>query len=52
MKSTAQQIGDRFGKDLERFSGLEIGTTTSPLDSILTLELIAWAALSTIPNHE
>jgi tRNA (cmo5U34)-methyltransferase len=49
MKSTVQQIRERFDKDVERFSRLEIGNTAQT-DSVLSLELIACAATATNPN--
>src|SRR5436190_11972592 len=49
MKSTVQQIRERFDKDVERFSRLEIGNTAQ-IDSVLSLELIACAAAATNPN--
>src|SRR5205814_9204588 len=49
MKSTVQQIRERFDKDVERFSRLEIGNTAQ-VDSVLSLELIACAAAVTNPN--
>ena len=49
MKSTLQQIRERFDKDVERFSRLEIGNTAQ-VDSVLSLELIACAAAVTNPN--
>src|SRR5204863_7844622 len=49
MKSTVQQIRERFDKDVERFSRLEIGNTAQ-VDSVLSLELIARAAAVMNPN--
>jgi len=49
MKSTVQQIRERFDKDVERFSRLEIGNTAQ-VDSVLSLELIACAAAVMNPN--
>ena len=51
MKSTVQQIRERFDKDVERFSRLEIGNTAQ-IDSVLSLELIARAAAATNPNAQ
>jgi tRNA (cmo5U34)-methyltransferase len=48
MKSTVEQIRERFDHDVERFSHLETGNTAQ-VDSILSLELIAEAA-STHPH--
>src|SRR5262245_50652934 len=49
MKSTVQQIRERFDKDVERFSNLEIGQSAQ-IDSPLALELVAHAASATAPN--
>lgn len=46
MKSTVQQIRERFDNDVERFSKLETGNTAQ-VDSLLSLELIADAAATT-----
>lgn len=43
MKSTVDQIRERFDHDVERFSHLETGNTAQ-VDSVLSLELIAEAA--------
>ena len=51
MKSTVQQIRERFDKDVERFSRLEIGNTAQ-VDSVLSLELIARAAAATNPEAQ
>jgi len=48
MKSTVQQIRERFDHDVERFSHLETGNTAQ-VDSVLSLELIAEAAAGTTP---
>jgi tRNA (cmo5U34)-methyltransferase len=48
MKSTVEQIRERFDNDVERFSHLETGNTAQ-VDSVLSLELIAEAA-ATHPN--
>jgi len=49
MKSTVQQIRERFDKDVERFSNLEIGQSAQ-IDSPLALELVAHAAAVTTPH--
>jgi len=49
MKSTVQQIRERFDKDVERFSNLEIGQSAQ-IDSPLALELVAHAAAATAPH--
>jgi len=49
MKSSVQQIRERFDNDVERFSRLEIGNTAQ-VDSVLSLELIAEAAAATNPS--
>jgi tRNA (cmo5U34)-methyltransferase len=49
MKSTVDQIRDRFDHDVERFSHLETGNTAQ-VDSVLSLELIAEAAAATHPQ--
>jgi len=51
MKSTVQQIRERFDKDVERFSQLEIGNTAQ-IDSVLSLELIARAAAAANPKAQ
>jgi len=48
MKSTVEQIRERFDHDVERFSHLETGNTAQ-VDSVLSLELIAEAAAVTTP---
>src|SRR5881392_4199859 len=48
-KSTVDEIRERFDKDVERFSHLEIGNTAQ-VDSVLSLELIAESAAATNPN--
>jgi tRNA (cmo5U34)-methyltransferase len=48
-KSTVTQIRQRFDNDVERFSNLETGQT-STVDAPLTLELITSAAAVTSPN--
>ena len=49
MKSTVQQIRERFDKDVERFSNLEVGQSAQ-IDSPLALELVAHAAAATAPH--
>ncbi|HTD87102.1 MAG TPA: class I SAM-dependent methyltransferase [Candidatus Binatia bacterium] len=49
MKSTVEQIRERFDKDVERFSNLEIGQSAQ-IDSPLALELVAHAAAATAPQ--
>jgi tRNA (cmo5U34)-methyltransferase len=49
MKSTVQQIRERFDKDVERFSNLETGQSAQ-IDSPLALELVALAAAATTPR--
>ncbi len=48
MKSTVEQIRERFDNDVERFSHLEIGNAAQ-VDSVLSLELIAEAAAAANP---
>lgn len=48
MKSTVQQIRERFDRDVERFSQLEIGNTAQ-VDSVLSLDLIAEASAASNP---
>src|SRR6185295_14998957 len=48
MKSTVQQIRERFDNDVERFSNLETGQTAT-MDSALVLNLIAETAAKTNP---
>ena len=43
MKSTVEQIQQRFDKDVERFSNLETGQSVT-IDALLVLELIARVA--------
>ena len=47
-KSSVEEIRARFDQDVERFSNLEIGQTTT-LDSPLMLELVAQAATASSP---
>lgn len=49
MKSTVQQIRERFDKDVERFSNLEVGQSAQ-IDSPLALELVAHSAAATAPH--
>jgi tRNA (cmo5U34)-methyltransferase len=49
MKSTVQQIRERFDKDVERFSNLETGQTAT-MDSAMVLDLIAETAAKTNPG--
>lgn len=48
MKSTVEQIRERFDNDVERFSNLETGQSAT-MDAPLTLELIATVAAATNP---
>ncbi len=48
MKSTVEQIRERFDRDVERFSNLETGQSAT-LDAPLTLELIASVAAAITP---
>ena len=49
MKSTVQQIRERFDNDVERFSNLETGQTAT-MDSAMVLDLIAQTAAKTNPD--
>src|SRR5919109_1535482 len=49
MKSTVEQIRERFDQDVDRFSNLETGQSAT-VDAPLTLELIASVAASTTPS--
>jgi tRNA (cmo5U34)-methyltransferase len=49
MKSTVQQIRERFDKDVERFSNLEVGQSAQ-IDSPLALDLVAHSAAATAPH--
>ena len=49
MKSTVEQIRQRFDKDVERFSNLETGQSAT-IDAPLVLDLIAKAATATNPD--
>ena len=51
MKSSVEQIRQRFDKDVERFSNLETGVTAQ-VDSALCLYLIAASAAATIPQAQ
>ncbi len=49
MKSTVQEIRERFDKDVERFSNLETGQTAT-MDSAMALDLIAQTAARVTPG--
>ncbi len=49
MKSSVEQIRQRFDQDVERFSNLEIGHSAT-IDSPLVLELLTRAAAHTCPH--
>src|SRR5271154_4631406 len=49
MKSSVDQIRERFDKDVERFSNLETGQAAT-VDSPLCLELVTRAAGATTPG--
>jgi tRNA (cmo5U34)-methyltransferase len=49
MKSTVEQIRERFDQDVERFSNLETGQSAT-VDAPLTLDLIANVAAATTPS--
>lgn len=49
MKSTIDEIRERFDKDVERFSNLETGQQ-STIDSTISLELITEAAKRVVPH--
>lgn len=49
MKSTVEEIRDRFDHDVERFSNLETGQSAT-IDSPLCLELVTEAAAAVTPN--
>lgn len=49
MKSTVEQIRQRFDNDVERFSNLETGQSAT-VDAPLVLELIVQAAAAATPN--
>jgi len=49
MKSTVEQIRERFDRDVERFSNLETGQSAT-VDAPLTLELIASVAAAITPS--
>ena len=49
MKSTVDQIRERFDNDVERFSNLETGQSAT-IDAPLVLDLITQAAASTTPK--
>jgi len=48
-KSTVDEIRERFDNDVERFSDLEVGQTTT-VDSPLMMELVTLAAAATNPG--
>ena len=47
-KSTTDEIRERFDQDVDRFSNLDVGQT-STIDAPLTMELITRAAASATP---
>ena len=49
MKSSVEQIRQRFDADVERFSNLETGQSAT-VDAPLVLDLIAHAAAALAPN--
>jgi tRNA (cmo5U34)-methyltransferase len=49
MKSTVDEIRQRFDRDVERFSNLDTGQTAT-IDAPLVLELISQAAAATTPH--
>jgi tRNA (cmo5U34)-methyltransferase len=49
VKSTVEQIRERFDNDVERFSNLETGQSAT-MDAPLTLDLIASVAAATTPS--
>jgi tRNA (cmo5U34)-methyltransferase len=49
MKSTVEEIRQRFDKDVERFSNLQTGQSAT-IDAPLVLDLIAQAAAATTPR--
>ncbi|MBO0857732.1 MAG: class I SAM-dependent methyltransferase [Chloracidobacterium sp.] len=49
MKSTVEQIRERFDQDVERFSNLETGQSAT-IDAPLTLDLISSVAAATTPS--
>ena len=48
-KSTVKQIKERFDNDVERFSSLDIGQTTT-VDAVYAMDLITQAAALTTPH--
>ena len=48
-KSSVEEIRNRFDSDVDRFSNLATGQT-STIDALLTLELVAQAAISSTPH--
>ena len=51
MKSTVQEIRERFDNDVDRFSNLETGQTAT-MDSAMVLDMIAQTAAKTNPDAE
>src|SRR5689334_14659772 len=51
MKSTVEQIRQRFDKDVERFSNLDIGQS-AVVDSPLCMQLVAAAAAAVTPQAQ
>lgn len=51
MKSSVDEIRERFDRDVERFSNLETGQTAT-VDAALALELVAEAAAATNPGAQ
>lgn len=49
MKSTVEEIRQRFDDDVERFSNLETGQSAT-MDAVLCLELVSEAAAATTPH--
>src|SRR5690349_449448 len=49
MKSTVQQIRERFDRDVDRFSNLDT-VQTATMDSVLVLDLIAQTVAKTNPD--
>src|SRR5881275_1873548 len=49
MKSTVEEIRQRFDADVERFSNLEIGQSAT-VDAPLAMALVAEAAVATTPH--
>lgn len=51
MKSTVEEIRERFDNDVERFSNLETGQTAT-IDARLAMELVAQSAAVVTPNAQ